>query len=110
MKKPEILLKRHQNFFILSFRFMYGLRTIAPFFIGLSQVSITRFLLLNLLGGFIWAVCFALIGYYSGYALENLLQDIKHIELEIISAIVLLGIIIWVVHFWRKRQGKRSFF
>lgn len=40
-------LQRHQNLLILSFRFLYGIRTVTPFVIGMSDVSYLRFALLK---------------------------------------------------------------
>ena len=43
------LMDRHNTWFILIFRFLYGLRTPAPFAIGLSNVSIRKFIFRNII-------------------------------------------------------------
>ncbi len=49
------LLKKHQLWVILGFRFIYGVRTITPFVIGASGVKPLRFLALNGSGAVAWA-------------------------------------------------------
>ncbi len=64
------LLRRHETLFILSFRFIYGLRNISPFVIGMSGVSRAKFIALNLIAATLWANTFAWGGYFLGKALE----------------------------------------
>lgn len=71
------LVKTHPTLFILSFRFIYGIRNIAPFVIGISGISRLRYLLLNFIAAMIWAHAFAWGGYLLGRALENWLGDHK---------------------------------
>lgn len=103
------ILERHQNLLIIGFRFLYGLRTITPFAIGMSGVSYWRFTLLNILGAGIWATSIGLVGYYFGHTAEILLGDIKHYELELMATIAGFAMLIWLVHYFRiSRSGKAS--
>jgi membrane protein DedA with SNARE-associated domain len=95
------ILERHQNLLILGFRFLYGLRSVTPFAIGISDVSYLRFTLLNLIGAGIWAISIGLAGYYFGQAVEAILGDIKRYEVELMAGIVGLAMVIWLVHFYR---------
>ena len=101
-------LKRHQNLLILSFRFLYGIRTVTPFVIGMSDVSYRRFALLNIIGAGIWAISIGFAGYYFGQAVETVLGDIKRYELELIAGIVGLAALIWLTHFYRRRIRKSA--
>jgi membrane protein DedA with SNARE-associated domain len=80
------LLRRHENLFILSFRFIYGLRNISPFIIGMTGVSRMKFVTLNLIAAVVWANTFAWGGFTLGRVLE--------IYLGKSSKIVLLGLIV----------------
>ena len=46
-EKVHQMMNRFQTPMILSFRFLYGLRTVAPFVIGMSSVPVKKFILLN---------------------------------------------------------------
>jgi membrane protein DedA with SNARE-associated domain len=98
------LLHRHQTLLILSFRFLYGIRTVTPFVIGMSEVSYLRFTLLNVIGATIWATGIALAGYYFGHAVEIVLGDIKKYEVEVMAAIIVVASIIWLIYFYRHRK------
>jgi membrane protein DedA with SNARE-associated domain len=63
---PLAWLERYDAWFILSFRFVYGIRNISSFAIGLSSVAWHRFSLLNLFGSALWAASFIATGYFFG--------------------------------------------
>lgn len=64
-------LERHPNGFILSFRFLYGLRTVSPVAIGTSQVPVGRFVALNAVAAASWAALFTGLGYGFGEGIEE---------------------------------------
>ena len=99
-------LERHQNLLILSFRFLYGIRTVTPFAIGMSNVSYLRFAFLNMIGAGIWAISIAFAGYYFGQVVESVLGDIKKYEVEFMSAIAGIAFLVWFVHIYRQRQRR----
>src|SRR5437763_7563367 len=61
-------LERYDAGFILSFRFIYGIRNFSSFALGLSAVRWDRFLRLNLIAAGMWATSFVAIGYFLGPA------------------------------------------
>lgn len=96
------LLRRHQILVLLGFRFLYGVRTITPFLLGASGVSSTRFLVLNSLGGLVWAICVGVSGYVFGHVVELLIGDIRRYELLLFVALALTGSAIWGIHRLRR--------
>src|SRR5262245_53623254 len=51
-------LERYNTGFILSFRFIYGVRNLSSFAMGMSAIRWQRFLTLNFLAAGLWAVSF----------------------------------------------------
>lgn len=100
------ILERHQNLLIVGFRFLYGIRTITPFTIGMSQVSYLRFTMLNLIGAGVWAVGIGLAGYYFGHAVEAVLGNIKQYEIEVMSVIIIGGALVWLLYYYRRRRAR----
>ncbi|MDX1811386.1 MAG: DedA family protein [Gammaproteobacteria bacterium] len=96
------LLHKHQILLILGFRFLYGLRTVTPFLIGMSKVSPIRFLLLNMLGAAMWAIVIGTLGYLFGYTLELVIKDIKKYELIVFAIIATAGFLTWFIYFRKK--------
>lgn len=56
-------IERHPRKFILSYRFIYGLRTVSPVALGLSNVPAGLFLILNVAAAAVWAAAFTALGY-----------------------------------------------
>lgn len=100
------LFTQYQTLIILGFRFLYGLRTITPFVIGLSKVPPIRFLFLNAVGAFLWALIVGLFGYSLGHVLEAYLESIKRYEMWIMGAIASFGLLVWITHLRWNRGTK----
>ena len=63
--------------FILSFRWIYGVRNFAPFIVGIAGVPRVKYLVLNFIAAALWAHSFAWGGFYMGRKLEDWLGDSK---------------------------------
>lgn len=68
---------RSPAIFILSFRWIYGVRNVAPFIVGIAGVPRVKYLVLNFIAAAIWAHSFAWGGYFMGRKLEEWLGDSK---------------------------------
>jgi membrane protein DedA with SNARE-associated domain len=64
------ILQRHPIWFVLLFRFAYGLRVVAPVAIGLSNVPTRLFVPLNIASAIVWGIIFTALGYALGPAFE----------------------------------------
>ncbi|BAN34712.1 hypothetical protein SCD_n00871 [Sulfuricella denitrificans skB26] len=104
MHKPRVheLLERHAILFILTVRFLYGLRIAGPVLLGSSRVPMLHFAILNLIGAGLWASVVSGAGYLFGQAINALITDLKHIEEAVLIAILLGGGLVW---FWRKARS-----
>jgi membrane protein DedA with SNARE-associated domain len=95
------LLRRYDNIFILSFRFVYGIRIISPVVIGASGVGIKRFIVLNFIAAIIWSVGSCVAAYYFAH----LIMEYVHLMPKVILGLVLIGGGLWYgIHKWRQRQ------
>lgn len=99
------LLHRYQFGFILGFRFCYGLRTVTPFVIGMLPISGRRFLLYNVLGGLIWAVGVAILGYFFGNVLEALFGRLRHFEMAA-AVVIAMAALLSAAVYWRRRGDR----
>lgn len=97
------LLEKHQTLLILGFRFIYGIRTVTPFILGMSKVSPLKYLFLNICGALLWAIVFGVAGYYFGFTLELLIGKIKKYEIFIILGMIIVSILFWIRY---KRKEK----
>jgi membrane protein DedA with SNARE-associated domain len=108
IKRADGILNRYQTIMILSFRFLYGIRTVAPFVIGMSGVPAWKYILLNIIGAAVWAVAVGCSGYYFGQAVELFIGDVKRYEIRLFAIVGLIGVVIWILYFRRKKRGKRN--
>jgi membrane protein DedA with SNARE-associated domain len=102
------MLHRYHAVFILSFRFLYGLRTVSPFVIGMSKVPTARFIVLNMVASAIWATAFSSGGYLLGTVLQTMIGKVKHYEGYVLGALVAAGLIAWLVHMQVMRRRQRT--
>ena len=97
------ILTHHRIPIILGFRFLYGLRTVTPFVIGMSRIPIPEFVVFNMIGAALWAIGIGALGYAFGHGLELILGDIKRYEFAIFALIMLSGLLMWIIHIIRSR-------
>jgi len=97
-------LSHHRYSFIIGFRFLYGLRTLSPFVIGMSGFDQKKFMLLNALGGLLWSTFFTLGGFLFGQIAELILQDLHRFEFWIILSLAVAGFIWWIIRLLKKND------
>src|SRR6185312_2725749 len=104
-----VWLKRYDAWFILSFRFIYGVRNFSSFALGISGINWKRFLILNFTAAGMWAAVFVGAGYLCGHAFESMFGEIaRDFGLVMLAgfAVVLVGI--HFAHRAHKRRRRRA--
>ncbi len=96
------LLERYNTPFILSNRFMYGVRIAGPIVVGTTSISSLRFLILNFISAVVWAISVTGLGYVFAHAVELVVDDIHLAEQILLGVAVLAGIGVWIYH--RRQQ------
>jgi membrane protein DedA with SNARE-associated domain len=87
-------LERYNTSFILTYRFIYGVRNFSSIAMGMSNLLWQRFLYLNFIAAGLWAVTFAGAGYLFGTALGTLLDPDSD---GLLYAIPLLVVLIFTI-------------
>ncbi len=107
--KVQHLLEHYHRLIILGFRFLYGLRSVTPFALGvMSDVKISQFIVLNLIGAFVWSVVMGLFGFLFGVLLDALIFNVRKVEHHVMLAIIILWGLGWVWYFFLKRRRLRK--
>ena len=99
------LVRRYETLYILSFRFVYGVRNVSPFVFGISGVSRLKFILLNSIAAAAWASAFAAGGFFFGHALEKALGEHQTKGLMILAGV---GVIVGIVMLIRGKLKRKS--
>jgi membrane protein DedA with SNARE-associated domain len=100
-------LRKYNTWFILSFRFIYGIRNVSSFAMGLSGLSWTRFLILNFIAAGVWACMFAGAGYLLGQMFEAVLGNLAE-KFGMVMLGVFLLIITGVVIMHKRLQQREA--
>jgi membrane protein DedA with SNARE-associated domain len=102
------ILSRHQVPFILGFRFLYGLRAVSAFAIGMSTVRPARFLVLNFISAAIWAFAITALGYVAGEAVRAALGKLHEDQWIAFGLVIAGGGLFWLWSHWRQRRRARA--
>ncbi len=97
LEKSEQFFKKHGNKSVFLDRFVNPLRPTAAFVAGLSKMSRRSFIVWNVVGAFVWAVAYLLLGYFFGGALNTIEAWLTRAGIFIIGtviAIICVGIIV----------------
>lgn len=87
MQRALDIIERHPTIFVLSFRFIYGLRTVGAVACGLSRIPATHFVLLNLAAALLWTALVLALGYLFGHAMEAAFGEIKRVEWKLLAGL-----------------------
>ena len=97
----------HADWFVLTFRFLYGIRSVGPMALALGGYPPRRFLVLNGIAAFVWAIAVGWAGYLFGQAFELMLGEVKDMQLKIFGAIAAAVIAALIGHWLYRRWLNR---
>lgn len=97
------LIERYEDKLIIYFQFFPGLCTVTPMAFGMTGISVTRFMALDLIGNALWTFVFALGGYGFGAAFEGVVHDARRWGSVLGTLLVLAGLIVW----WCRRAAAK---
>lgn len=101
------MLHKYHTIFILTYRYMYGVRNFASLGMGMSGLSWPRFASLNFISAFIWANSFAWGGYALGYFAASALGKINFVYI-MIGVLVFVFALFAFMHWRGKKKYKQA--
>lgn len=106
------LVRKHPNIFVLSNRYIYGMRLVGGVASGLSGIPVWRFVLLNALSSLVWALLFVTLGYVFGLGAEQIVgRALLHHQRLLIALGIGLAVVIvaaLVAHYIAKRERAKE--
>ena len=106
LERAHEFFERYGGRAVILARFVPIVRTFVPFVAGIGQMTYTRFLAYNVIGGFLWIYFFT----YAGFAFGNQPFVQKNFKL-VILAIIFLSVLPIVIEFakeWRRARAKTA--
>jgi len=96
--------ERYGAMAIIITQWLYGLRITCAVIIGMSRISIPKFLLYEAVSCAVWTVVITGAGYYFGRAIETVLGRVEHIEKYGLAIILVIAFGFWLWHRRKERQ------
>lgn len=103
IEKGESLFARFGAATIFIARFVFGMRIIAGPLAGVLRMPWRKFAVFNFLGAAVWVVVISSVGYLFGQHWGRLERDLKRFDF-----IVAIVAVIWIVWWWRRKNGART--
>ena len=101
------ILEHHLVLFTLSFRFIYGMRTVTPIALSASRIRSRTFVLLNAISAAVWGVLMVWVGFVFGKAIDPWLHGINSATLLIIAVgatVLLVALSPRLLRRWREAR------
>jgi len=95
--------EKHGGKTVTLARFLPFIRTFAPIVAGAAEMNYRRFVMFNLLGGFLWAICVTLLGYGLGKAFGSIEGIDKYFTLLVIAFFIIPGLPT-LIHLWNDNK------
>lgn len=90
---------------IIVTQWLYGLRITCAVVVGISKISVIKFLIYEAISCMIWAIGVTALGYYFGAAVQTLLGRYEHAEKWGLLIIVLAAVALWIRHSRREKAA-----
>jgi len=99
------LFERYGALAIIITQWLYGLRITCAVIIGISKISLVKFLVYEAISVVAWAAAISAAGYFFGAAVERVLGKAAHIEKYGLIILVAAGVGFWLYHRWKERRA-----
>lgn len=93
---------------IIITQWLYGLRITCAVIIGMSRISIVKFLLYEAVSCAVWSVIITALGYYFGRAIDTVLGRVENVEKYALAFIAAIAIGFWLWHRWKEKHDEEQ--
>jgi len=107
LQKANAFYEKYGGKTIIIARFVPIVRTFAPIVAGAAQMPYRRFVMFNIVGGFLWVFSMILGGYFLGNLVEKAfgIKLDEHIE-KVVIVVVLLSLMPPLIEYLKSRREK----
>jgi membrane protein DedA with SNARE-associated domain len=85
-------------------QWLYGLRVTCAVIIGISRISVVKFLIYEAITCMVWSIVIGGLGYYFGQAIEAVLGRVEGIEKWGLAFLVLVAVGFWIYHQMKEKK------
>ncbi|OOC18564.1 DedA family protein [Helicobacter pylori] len=103
----SLWVKRYAFLMIFVNKYLYGVKSVVPLAIGFSKYPLKRFLWLNVLSSFLWALIVGSVSFKASDWVKTLYERLSHYTSFFVISFVLIVLLIW---FLLKRYSRKMGF
>ena len=101
------LFERYGATAIIITQWLYGLRITCAVIIGISRISVVKFLIYEAISVVAWAAVITGLGYFFGAAVERVLGRAAHIEKYGLIILLVIAVAMWGYQRWKDRRANQ---
>jgi membrane-associated protein len=105
LAKAQAFYEKHGGIAITLARFIPAVRTFVPIVAGAARMNYRRFIVFNVLGGFLWAVGMSVLGYVLGRTLGHVEGIDKYFLLLVLAFFFIPGLPT-LIHLWKDNRER----
>ncbi|RKU93423.1 DedA family protein [Helicobacter pylori] len=103
----SLWVKRYAFLMIFVNKYLYGVKSVVPLAIGFSKYPLKRFLWLNVLSSFLWALIVGSVSFKASDWVKTLYERLSHYTSFFVISFALIVLLIW---FLLKRYSRKMGF
>ncbi|EMH40345.1 SNARE-like domain protein [Helicobacter pylori HP116Bi] len=91
----SLWVKRYAFLMIFVNKYLYGIKSVVPLAIGFSKYPLKRFLWLNVLSSFLWALIVGSVSFQASDWVKTLYERLSHYTSFFVISFALIVLLIW---------------
>ncbi|EMG88453.1 SNARE-like domain protein [Helicobacter pylori GAM114Ai] len=91
----SLWVKRYAFLMIFVNKYLYGIKSVVPLAIGFSKYPLKRFLWLNVLSSFLWALIVGSVSFQASDWVKTLYERLSHYTSFFVISFALIALLIW---------------
>ncbi|EMG89451.1 SNARE-like domain protein [Helicobacter pylori GAM112Ai] len=103
----SLWVKRYAFLMIFVNKYLYGIKSVVPLAVGFSKYPLKRFLWLNVLSSFLWALIVGSVSFKASDWVKTLYERLSHYTSFFVISFALIVLLIW---FLLKRYSRKMGF
>lgn len=93
-EKSLVYVENNSRNLSFTMRFVYGLKSIIPFILGTTKMSIKTFIFFNMIGAFLWTVLVTSFGFLFGGVIESIFGHLRQHQIMFVVIVVFVFILL----------------
>ncbi|NHB34191.1 DedA family protein [Helicobacter pylori] len=91
----SLWVKRYAFLMIFVNKYLYGVKSVVPLAVGFSKYPLKRFLWLNVLSSFLWALIVGSVSFKASDWVKTLYERLSHYTSFFVISFALIALLIW---------------